>query len=83
MAYLSLLEPAFNSFFFSFSGQVAFLIYRPVMRLFKSERTPNICWPLVDKNAASDSSASIESDPADYSGSMVLDIGSNKNPIRL
>ncbi|KEH24624.1 THO complex subunit 2 [Medicago truncatula] len=62
--------------------EVAFLIYRPVMRLFKSKRTPNVCWPLDDKNAASHSSANIESDPADYSGSMVLDIGSNKNPIR-
>jgi len=53
------------------------------MRLFKSQRTPNVYWPLDDRNAASHSSANIESDPADYSGSMVLDIGSNKNPIRL
>ncbi|MCH94493.1 THO complex subunit 2-like, partial [Trifolium medium] len=63
--------------------EVAFLIYRPVMRLFKSQRTPDVCWPLDDKNAASDPSTKFESDPADYSDSMVLDIGSNKNPIRL
>ncbi|WJX54413.1 THO complex subunit 2 [Trifolium repens] len=58
--------------------EVAFLIYRPVMRLFKSQRTPDVCWPLDDKNAASDSSTNFESDPADSSGSMVLDFGSNK-----
>jgi THO complex subunit 2 len=63
---------------FFLSGQVAFLIYRPVMRLFKSQRTPDVCWPLDDKNAASDSSTNFESDPADSSGSMVLDFGSNK-----
>ncbi|CAJ2631336.1 unnamed protein product [Trifolium pratense] len=61
--------------------EVAFLIYRPVMRLFKSKRTPDVCWPLDDKNIASDPSTKFESDPADYSDSMVLDIGSNKNPI--
>ncbi|WJX48474.1 THO complex subunit 2 [Trifolium repens] len=58
--------------------EVAFLIYRPVMRLFKSQRTPDVCWPLDDKNAASDSSTNFESDPADSYGSMVLDFGSNK-----
>ncbi|WJX80372.1 hypothetical protein P8452_63383 [Trifolium repens] len=61
--------------------EVAFLIYRPVMRLCKSQKTPNVCWPLHDKNAASDPSTNFESDPADYSDSMVLDIGSNKSPI--
>ncbi|CAJ2675999.1 unnamed protein product [Trifolium pratense] len=61
--------------------EVAFLIYRPVMRLFKSQRSPDVCWPLDDKNAASDSSMNFESDLADSSGSMVLDIGSNKKQI--
>ncbi|KAI5382680.1 THO complex subunit 2 isoform X2 [Lathyrus oleraceus] len=61
--------------------EVAFLIYRPVMRLFKSQRTPNVCWPLDDRNAASDSSTNFESDPADHLGTMFLDTGSNKNPI--
>ncbi|CAL0313802.1 unnamed protein product [Lupinus luteus] len=60
--------------------EVAFLIYRPVMRLFKSQRTPDVCWPLDDKNSASDASTNIESDPADYSSSMVLDLGSAQNP---
>ncbi|KAK7244677.1 hypothetical protein RIF29_39502 [Crotalaria pallida] len=63
--------------------EVAFLIYRPMMRLFKSERAPHVCWPLDDKNAASDTSTNFESDPADHSSSMVLDLGSSENPIRL
>jgi hypothetical protein len=53
------------------------------MRLFKTQKTADVCWPLDDKNAANDPSTNFESDPADYSDSMVLDIGSNKNPIRL
>lgn len=53
------------------------------MRLFKSQRNPDVCWPLDDKNAASDASSNSESDPVDYSGSMVLDLGSNQSPIRL
>ncbi|XLS53180.1 hypothetical protein HN51_013857 [Arachis hypogaea] len=59
--------------------EVAFLIYRPVMRLFKSQRSPDVCWPLDDNNAAND--ASTESDLVDHSGSMVLDLGSARNPI--
>ncbi|XP_057417817.1 THO complex subunit 2 isoform X2 [Lotus japonicus] len=61
--------------------EVAFLIYRPVMRLFKSHRNPDVCWPLDDRSAASDVSSNIESDLADHSGSMVLDLGSGQSPI--
>ncbi|KAK7370058.1 hypothetical protein VNO80_12112 [Phaseolus coccineus] len=61
--------------------EVAFLIYRPVMRLFKSQRNPDVCWPLDDKHAASDASSNFESDPLDDSGSMVLNFGSAQNPI--
>lgn len=53
------------------------------MRLFRSQRSPDVCWPLDDNNAASDASMNFESDPADHSGSLVLDLGSAKNPIRL
>lgn len=59
------------------------MIYRPVMRLFKSHRNPDVCWPLDDRSAASDVSSNIESDLADHSGSMVLDLGSAQSPIRL
>ncbi|KAE9613874.1 putative THO complex, subunitTHOC2, THO complex subunit 2 domain-containing protein [Lupinus albus] len=61
--------------------EVAFLIYRPVMRLFKSQKAPDVCWPLDDKNAESDASINSESDPADHSSSMVLDLGAAQNPI--
>jgi len=53
------------------------------MRLFKSQRNPDVCWPLDDKHAASDASSNTESDPLDNSGSMVLNCGSAQNPIRL
>ena len=53
------------------------------MRLFKSQRSPDVCWPLDDNNAASDASTNSESDRVDHSGSMVLDLGSARNPIRL
>lgn len=53
------------------------------MRLFKSQRNHDVCWPLDDKIAASDASTDFESDPADHSSSMVLDLGSAQNPIRL
>ncbi|RYQ97089.1 hypothetical protein Ahy_B08g093081 [Arachis hypogaea] len=59
--------------------QVAFLIYRPVMRLLKSQKSPDVCWPLDDNNVAND--ASTEFDLVDHSGSMVLDLGSARNPI--
>ncbi|KAK7272785.1 hypothetical protein RIF29_13824 [Crotalaria pallida] len=52
------------------------------MRLFKSERAPHVCWPLDDKNVASDTSTNFKSDRADHSSSMVLDLGSSENPIR-
>ncbi|CAL0312394.1 unnamed protein product [Lupinus luteus] len=61
--------------------EVAFLIYRPVMRLFKSQKAPDVFWPLDDKNAESDASINTESDPADHSSSMVLDLGAAQNPI--
>lgn len=53
------------------------------MRLFKSQRDPDIYWPLDDKRGASDASSNFESDPLDNSGSMVLNLGSARNPIRL
>ncbi|KAK7398843.1 hypothetical protein VNO78_10016 [Psophocarpus tetragonolobus] len=59
--------------------EVAFLIYRPVMRLFKSLRNPDVCWPLDDKNVASDASMNFESNSSDHTGSMVLNLGSSQN----
>ncbi|KAF7808544.1 THO complex subunit 2 [Senna tora] len=61
--------------------EVAFLIYRPVMRLFKSRRSPDVCWPLDDRNVTSDASTNSESDPAYHPGNMILDLGSAQNSI--
>ncbi|XP_028767157.1 THO complex subunit 2 isoform X1 [Neltuma alba] len=62
--------------------EVAFLIYRPVMRLFKSQRNPDLCWPLDDGNATSDASTNSETDPVDNTCSMVLDLGSAQKAVR-
>ncbi|KAK6921550.1 THO complex, subunitTHOC2, C-terminal, partial [Dillenia turbinata] len=60
--------------------EVAFLIYRPVMRLFKSQNISDILWPLDDRGAT-DISNSEESEPSLYSGNMILDLGSPRKPI--
>ncbi|RDX96895.1 THO complex subunit 2, partial [Mucuna pruriens] len=79
----AILIPSLNDLvhLYHLDPEVAFLIYRPVMRLFKSQRSPDVCWPLDDKNAGSDASTNFESDPLDDSGSMVLNLGSAQNPI--
>ncbi|RZC14072.1 THO complex subunit 2 isoform B [Glycine soja] len=79
----AILVPSLNDLvhLYHLDPEVAFLIYRPVMRLFKSPRNPDVCWPLGDKDAASDASTNFESDPLDHSASMVLNLGSDQNPI--
>lgn len=79
----AILIPSLNELvhLYHLDPEVAFLIYRPIMRLFKSQSNPNVCWPLDDKNAASDTSTNFESDPLDHSGSMVLNLGSGQNPL--
>ncbi|CAN0870401.1 THO complex subunit 2 [Linum grandiflorum] len=63
--------------------EVAFLIYRPVMRLFRCEGNSEVFWPLKDSDAtASTSSANMESEPTGYSGDLILDVGSPKKPIK-
>lgn len=53
------------------------------MRLFKCQRSPDVCWPLNDRNTESDASTNSETDPVDHSCSMVLDLGSAKKAVRL
>nr|KYP61495.1 THO complex subunit 2 [Cajanus cajan] len=79
----AILIPSLNDLvhLYHLDPEVAFLIYRPVMRLFKSQRYPDVCWPLDDKNTASDASMNLESDPSDHSSSMVLNLGSAQSPI--
>uniref|UniRef100_A0A2P2MC08 THO complex subunit 2 n=5 Tax=Rhizophora mucronata TaxID=61149 RepID=A0A2P2MC08_RHIMU len=58
--------------------EVAFLIYRPIMRLFKCESRPDICWPLDDNEAETATTATGE---FEYSGKLTLDLGSSKKLI--
>lgn len=60
--------------------QVAFLIYRPVMRLFKCSRSREICWPLTFPTDIENHTVETESE---ISGSdVLLDIASSRTPIR-
>ncbi|XP_065856982.1 THO complex subunit 2 isoform X2 [Euphorbia lathyris] len=57
--------------------EVAFLIYRPVMRLFKCEGNSDVFWPLDDNEAVS----TMDSEQTQYSGKVILDLGSPQKPI--
>ncbi|KAK7836681.1 tho complex subunit 2, partial [Quercus suber] len=61
--------------------EVAFLIYRPVMRLFKCQGSSDVFWPLDDSYATNISTTNLDSEPTEYSGNVVLDLGSSKKPI--
>ncbi|KAL3830707.1 hypothetical protein ACJIZ3_019509 [Penstemon smallii] len=59
--------------------EVAFLIYRPVMRLFRCQNTSCSFWPL-DCNEVMNF-AEKESEASDTSSTLVLDLGSSRNPV--
>lgn len=61
--------------------EVAFLIYRPVMRLFKCRGTSDVFWPLDDSDATHIASTNLVSEPTEYSGNVVLDLDSPRKPI--
>ncbi|KAM3705521.1 hypothetical protein ACB094_03G087500 [Castanea mollissima] len=61
--------------------EVAFLIYRPVMRLFKCQGSSDVFWPLDDSDATNISTTILDSEPTEYSGNVVLDLGPSKKPI--
>ncbi|XP_071702863.1 THO complex subunit 2 [Rutidosis leptorrhynchoides] len=59
--------------------EVAFLIYRPVMRLFRCQTTSStsdVCWPLD-----CDETSGKESDQTDISGKLILDLGPQRKPL--
>ncbi|XP_068660653.1 THO complex subunit 2-like isoform X2 [Aristolochia californica] len=60
--------------------EVAFLIYRPVMRLYKCSTGSEVFWP-SDIGEANMSSADKESDTSCSSPTLVLDLGSTRKPI--
>ncbi|KAL7000789.1 hypothetical protein U1Q18_001940 [Sarracenia purpurea var. burkii] len=61
--------------------EVAFLIYRPVMRLFKCHSSTDVFWPLDDVEAPNTSIAEKEAEPADSYGNLILDLGPSRKPI--
>ncbi|XAR65132.1 hypothetical protein NMG60_11009111 [Bertholletia excelsa] len=55
--------------------EVAFLIYRPVMRLFKCQGRAEAFWPLNSAEASAALVAEKESESTDSSGLLILDLG--------
>ena len=62
--------------------QVAFLVYRPVMRLFKGVSGAEICWPLDITEDSNIQSANSEAEPTTLSSDVVLDLGSPWKPVK-
>ncbi|KAJ6973931.1 THO complex [Populus alba x Populus x berolinensis] len=61
--------------------EVAFLIYRPVMRLFKCEGSLDVFWPLDSNETVTTTSANLEPEAREYSGRVILDLGSLHKPV--
>ncbi|KAJ9135684.1 hypothetical protein P3X46_032837 [Hevea brasiliensis] len=61
--------------------EVAFLVYRPVMRLFKCEGSSDVFWPLDDNEVVNSTTTNMECEQAEYSGKVILDLGSPQKPI--
>ncbi|KAL6566308.1 hypothetical protein OROGR_001923 [Orobanche gracilis] len=57
--------------------EVAFLIYRPVMRLFRCQNTSSSFWPLACKEAVTPATAEKELGSSDLSTTLVLDLESS------
>ncbi|KAJ7955431.1 THO complex subunit 2 [Quillaja saponaria] len=79
----ALLIPSLNDLvhLYHLDPEVAFLIYRPVMRFFKCQGSPDVFWPLDDTNVANNASANSESETDEHSGNVVLDLGSARGSI--
>lgn len=60
---------------------MAFLIYRPVMRLFKCQSNSDVFWPLDHADATKSSISEKESHTAESSGKLVLDLGPSRKSI--
>ncbi|KAK8947300.1 hypothetical protein KSP39_PZI006604 [Platanthera zijinensis] len=60
--------------------EVAFLIYRPIMRLFKCTSSPDVFWPLdlIEESLVASEANDIEENS---STDVVLDLGTPRNPI--
>ncbi|XP_010556226.1 PREDICTED: THO complex subunit 2 [Tarenaya hassleriana] len=61
--------------------EVAFLIYRPVMRLFKSQQSGDVQWPLDAGESMNRDTENTEPDPQGNCVKMILDVSSSKKAI--
>ncbi|KAL3652904.1 hypothetical protein CASFOL_002585 [Castilleja foliolosa] len=61
--------------------EVAFLIYRPVMRLFRCQYTSSSFWPLECNEAVSPEDAEKERESSELPTALVLDLGSSRKPV--
>lgn len=61
--------------------QVAFLIYRPVMRLFKCQKNSESLWPLDCSEPANAITADSESETGDSLDTLVLVLDSSRKTI--
>ena len=51
------------------------------MRLFKCQGTSDVFWPLDDSDATNIASTNLASEPTEYAGNVILDLGSPRKPI--
>lgn len=51
------------------------------MRLFKCEGSSDVFWPLDDNEVVNSTTTNMESEQAEYSGKVILDLGSPQKPI--
>ncbi|GMI75252.1 EMBRYO DEFECTIVE 2793 [Hibiscus trionum] len=60
--------------------EVAFLLYRPVMRLFKCQGSSDVFWPLYVNETADITMACSESESKDDPSRVILDLGPPRKP---
>ena len=59
---------------------MAFLIYRPVMRLFKIQGSSDTFWPLDNNHTSSASTGNSDAEATDNYDDVVLDVDSSQRP---
>eukprot|EP00250_Pteridium_aquilinum_P010635 c19529_g1_i1 orf=214-5961(+) len=61
--------------------EVCFLVYRPILHLFKPFKGASVSWPMDTGKASSQSAAMKENSLLDSSSDLVLDLGLNRKPL--
>lgn len=57
---------------------MAFLIFRPVMRLFKCQGSSGVFWPLDNGEAGNNTTTNSHTEPSEDTSNVILDLGSQK-----